>query len=276
MKYTPIPDIPFQYMVTDEDYAQAELWVKESKFNGNQYSISTDPNRFLYAAVGEIAFKTMFPFFQKTSHKSYKHDFVLNDICVDVKVRVRSNLDACNGFEYGIEKRIAQNNITHYAFLNYNKATRNVQFIGIISKDNFIKFAHEHDKGRVDLQNKYTTSVPELKMYAEDIMLYCELKQIQKNTNLKQPKPNQTMSNYQKKDGDISVFTNQSANANAPRWKGNLLLNGQEYTVSLWSKNGAKGEFLAGSVQPKQAPAPAPDHFNYPQSNPNSSGDLPF
>jgi len=65
---------------------------------------------------------------------------------------------------------------------------------------------------------------------------------------------NQTMSNYQKKDGDISVFTNQSANANAPRWKGNLLLNGQEYTVSLWSKNGAKGEFLAGSVQPKQAP----------------------
>jgi len=85
---------------------------------------------------------------------------------------------------------------------------------------------------------------------------------------------NQTMSNYQKKDGDISVFTNQSANANAPRWKGNLLLNGQEYSVSLWVKNGAKGEFLAGSVQPKQAPAS--DHFNYPQSNPNSSGDLPF
>ena len=84
------------------------------------------------------------------------------------------------------------------------------------------------------------------------------------------------MSNYQKKDGDISVFTNQSANANAPRWKGNLLLNGQEYSVSLWVKNGGKGEFLAGSVQPKQAPAPAPDHFNYPQSNPNSSGDLPF
>ena len=87
---------------------------------------------------------------------------------------------------------------------------------------------------------------------------------------------NQTMSNYQKKDGDISVFTNQSANANAPRWKGSLLLNGQEYSVSLWVKNGAKGEFLAGGVQPKQAPVPAPDHFNYPQSNPNSSGDLPF
>ena len=78
--------------------------------------------------------------------------------------------------------------------------------------------------------------------------------------------PNQTMSNYQKKDGDISVFTNQSANANAPRWKGNLLLNGQEYTVSLWSKNGAKGEFLAGSVQPKQAPV-ANTYNQYDQGN---------
>lgn len=79
------------------------------------------------------------------------------------------------------------------------------------------------------------------------------------------------MSNYQKKDGDISVFTNQNPTPNSPRWKGNLLLNGQEYSVSLWVKNGAKGEFLAGSVQPKQAPVPAPDHFNYPQSNPNSA-----
>ena len=77
---------------------------------------------------------------------------------------------------------------------------------------------------------------------------------------------NQTMSNYQKKDGDISVFTNQSANANAPRWKGSLLLNGQEYSVSLWVKNGAKGEFFAGSVQPKQAPV-ANTYNQYDQGN---------
>ena len=57
------------------------------------------------------------------------------------------------------------------------------------------------------------------------------------------------MSTYQKKDGDISVFTNQSDNANAPSWKGNLLLNGVEYQVALWRKQGAKGEFLAGNVQ---------------------------
>jgi len=87
------------------------------------------------------------------------------------------------------------------------------------------------------------------------------------------------MSNYQKKDGDISVFTNQSANANAPRWKGNLLLNGQEYSVSLWVKSGAKGEFLAGSVQPKQSysdkqPDTAPYVYNAPK--PDTNGDLPF
>jgi hypothetical protein len=60
------------------------------------------------------------------------------------------------------------------------------------------------------------------------------------------------MSTYQKKDGDISVFNNHSDNANAPSWKGNLLLNGVEYQVALWRKQGAKGEFLAGNVQQKQ------------------------
>ena len=68
--------------------------------------------------------------------------------------------------------------------------------------------------------------------------------------------PNQIMSTYQKKDGDISVFTNNSDNANAPSWKGNLLLNGVEYQVALWRKQGAKGEFLAGNVQVKQQPSP--------------------
>ena len=67
--------------------------------------------------------------------------------------------------------------------------------------------------------------------------------------------PNNFMSTYQKKEGDISVFTNQSDNANAPSWKGNLLLNGIEYQVALWRKQGAKGEFLAGNVQVKQQPS---------------------
>jgi hypothetical protein len=67
--------------------------------------------------------------------------------------------------------------------------------------------------------------------------------------------PNNFMSTYQKKDGDISVFTNNSDNANAPSWKGNLLLNGVEYQVALWRKQGAKGEFLAGNVQVKQQPS---------------------
>ena len=82
------------------------------------------------------------------------------------------------------------------------------------------------------------------------------------------------MSNYQKKDGDISVFTNHSDNANAPAWKGNLLLNGVEYQVALWRKQGAKGEFLAGNVQVKQQtaerPAPAQSYSR------NESNDLPF
>ena len=82
------------------------------------------------------------------------------------------------------------------------------------------------------------------------------------------------MSTYQKKDGDISVFHNHSDNANAPAWKGNLLLNGVEYQVSLWRKQGAKGEFLAGSVQQKQQTAErATPAQSYSRNEPN---DLPF
>jgi len=85
------------------------------------------------------------------------------------------------------------------------------------------------------------------------------------------------MSTYQKKDGDISVFTNHSDNANAPAFKGNLLLNGIEYQVSLWRKQGAKGEFLAGSVQQKQQSAeraaPAQSYTSKPEPHGN---DLPF
>ena len=82
------------------------------------------------------------------------------------------------------------------------------------------------------------------------------------------------MSKYQKKDGDISVFHNQSDNANAPAWKGNLLLGGIEYQVSLWRKQGAKGEFLAGNVQQKQQSAERPAQTQ--SHSREESNDLPF
>ena len=85
------------------------------------------------------------------------------------------------------------------------------------------------------------------------------------------------MSTYQKKDGDISVFTNQSDNPNAPAFKGNLLLGGIEYQVSLWRKQGAKGEFLAGSVQVRQQSAERAAPAQSYTSKPEAYGDdLPF
>ena len=92
------------------------------------------------------------------------------------------------------------------------------------------------------------------------------------------------MSNYQKRDGDVSLFANNNATPNSPYWKGNLLLNGVEYQVALWRKQGAKGEFLAGNVQVKQQPSPnsAEYYAGKPKSEshnqqfiPNGS-DLPF
>jgi len=265
MKYKPIIDIPFQYMVTDEDYAQAEKWANESKFTGNEFTIfANDRKRLIRGALGEIAFQNMFPFFKKTANSSFSHDFLYNNTTVDVKVGSRDNTNASEYYEYGFPEYQKNSTKTHYAFFHYNINSRNIQLIGVISKENFLKYAHKQERGNVEGSNNYTPMANYLKMYAVDIMKYCELQQI---INLKPiSNQNQIMSNYQKKDGDISVFTNQSANANAPRWKGNLLLNGQEYSVSLWVKNGAKGEFLAGSVQPKQAPV-ANTYNQYDQGN---------
>jgi len=85
------------------------------------------------------------------------------------------------------------------------------------------------------------------------------------------------MSTYQKKDGDISVFHNHSDNANAPAFKGNVVLQGIEYQVSLWRRQGAKGEFLAGKLQVKvevvDRQAPAQSYTSKPEPH---GDDLPF
>jgi hypothetical protein len=89
------------------------------------------------------------------------------------------------------------------------------------------------------------------------------------------------MSNYERKEGDIIIFKNRSENQNAPTYKGTVLMNGQEMTVSLWVKEGAKGKFFAGKVEPKfnNDTRPTPSGKDAPvidRPSANDSDDLPF
>ena len=92
------------------------------------------------------------------------------------------------------------------------------------------------------------------------------------------------MSNYQKRDGDVSLFANNNATPNSPYWKGKALINGEEYTISLWKRTGqSSGEYLSGRIERKlqgQAqpvpPATEPVTKQYVYDPKNENGDLPF
>ena len=51
-----------------------------------------------------------------------------------------------------------------------------------------------------------------------------------------------------------------------PDYKGNINVNGVEFWLSAWIKDGAKGKFMSLSIQPKEEQKPAP------KSDPTSSG----
>ena len=92
------------------------------------------------------------------------------------------------------------------------------------------------------------------------------------------------MSNYQKRDGDVSLFANNNATPNSPYWKGKALINGEEYTISLWKRTAqSAGEYRNGRIERKLQgksqpvpPAPAPVTEPYVYHPKNENGDLPF
>jgi hypothetical protein len=69
---------------------------------------------------------------------------------------------------------------------------------------------------------------------------------------------------YVQKDGQGSLFKNDRKEKEThPDYKGSIVINGQEFWLSAWIKEGAKGKFMSLSAQPKEerrasAPAPAP------------------
>jgi hypothetical protein len=85
------------------------------------------------------------------------------------------------------------------------------------------------------------------------------------------------MSNQQFDRNNTGVLfkNDRAANERAPQYKGSINIEGTEYWLSSWVKDGAKGKFMSLSVTPKEqqaAPATAPKRDMRPAAAPASSG----
>jgi len=87
---------------------------------------------------------------------------------------------------------------------------------------------------------------------------------------------------YEMREGDLSVFKNDNATGKQPQYRGTALISGQKYKLSLWVKEGAKGKFFSGRIEPDNyvpglnRGVAEIDRSNADEVPPKDTDDLPF
>jgi hypothetical protein len=88
------------------------------------------------------------------------------------------------------------------------------------------------------------------------------------------------MTEYDNTNRGVLFKNDRKESDKHPDYKGNINVNGVEFWLSAWIKDGAKGKFMSLSIQPKEEQKPAPK-----RADPISSGrslkadmddDIPF
>lgn len=64
------------------------------------------------------------------------------------------------------------------------------------------------------------------------------------------------MADYDNTNRGILFKNDRKESANHPDYRGNINVNGTEFWLSAWIKEGQKGKFMSLSVQPKEQQAP--------------------
>ncbi len=79
---------------------------------------------------------------------------------------------------------------------------------------------------------------------------------------------------YEKREGQGSLFKNDKKETeNHPDYRGDILIDGQEYWLSAWIKEGKNGKFMSLSAKLKDA---KPAKTTKAPPIPGIPGDIPF
>jgi hypothetical protein len=60
------------------------------------------------------------------------------------------------------------------------------------------------------------------------------------------------MADFIQKEKTGTLFPNDKRTGNQPHYRGSIMLNGEEFEVAAWEKEGKRGPFLSLSVKPKE------------------------
>jgi hypothetical protein len=83
--------------------------------------------------------------------------------------------------------------------------------------------------------------------------------------------------NRQVRDNSGVLFRNDKKdNDRAPEYKGNLTVNGQDYWLSAWIKEGKSGKFMGLALSPKEAQPKAKMSDRSRATDFDDGSDLPF
>lgn len=144
-----------RFNIDDDTIKLAESW---SDFKGNRFSIRNDKTKMIVSNLAEIVFSRTYPDAIRISDTDFNADFIWKDNRVDVKCKDRT-VYCRDYYDVSIEARQIEYDVDVYVFYSYNSAERIMEFLGGITKMDYVQKAKLYRKGDIVDQNRWIVSV---------------------------------------------------------------------------------------------------------------------